>query len=212
MTQRFHPQISLRCADGRRKYLTPDERERFIAAALDWRERSVGLLCLMLAYSGCRISEALAMTALSIDAGEGCVAIRSLKKRGHVVIRTVPLPRKLIEELLALNRQPEASLWPISRSTAWMRVKTVMASVGVVGGPHATPKGLRHGFGIHATRCGIPLNLVQRWLGHARISTTAIYADAVGAEERELAERMWEAEASSGCIDKGDQHSSSEQT
>ncbi|MDT8873452.1 hypothetical protein RAA17_25850 [Komagataeibacter rhaeticus] len=29
----------------------------------------------------------------------------------------------------------------------------------------------------------MPLNMVQKWLGHAQLSTTAIYADAVGAEE-----------------------------
>jgi len=38
----------------------------------------------------------------------------------------------------------------------------------------------------------VPLNMTQKWLGHARLSTTAIYADAVGAEERQLAQRMWE--------------------
>jgi site-specific recombinase XerD len=29
----------------------------------------------------------------------------------------------------------------------------------------------------------IPLSLVQKWFGHAQLTTTAIYADAVGAEE-----------------------------
>jgi integrase/recombinase XerD len=54
-----------------------------------------------------------------------------------------------------------------------------------------TPKGLRHSFGIHAIRSGVPLNLVQRWLGHASMTTTAIYRDALGEEEREIAARMW---------------------
>jgi integrase len=35
------------------------------------------------------------------------------------------------------------------------------------------------------------VNLVQRWLGHAQIGTTAIYAEAVGDEERAIASRMW---------------------
>jgi len=37
---------------------------------------------------------------------------------------------------------------------------------------------------------GVPLNLIQRWMGHSRIETTAIYANAVGDEERALAKRM----------------------
>ena len=56
-------------------------------------------------------------------------------------------------------------------------------------GVHALPKGLRHGFGVAAVSAGIPLNLVQRWLGHAQFSTTAIYADAVGTEEKDVASR-----------------------
>jgi site-specific recombinase XerD len=50
---------------------------------------------------------------------------------------------------------------------------------------------LRHGFGIHAIRSGVPVNLVQRWLGHARLETTMIYLQALGSEEREIARRMW---------------------
>jgi integrase/recombinase XerD len=49
-----------------------------------------------------------------------------------------------------------------------------------ISGPHATPKGLRHGFGIKAISCGVPLNTLQQLFGHAQLSTTSIYADAMG--------------------------------
>ena len=58
-------------------------------------------------------------------------------------------------------------------------------------GPHACPKGLRHGFGVHAVSRGIALNMVQKWPGHAQLTTTAIYANAVGEEEQSIAARMW---------------------
>ncbi len=64
-------------------------------------------------------------------------------------------------------------------------------SLSGVKGPQATPKGLRHGFGVAAIQAGISLNLLQRWLGHAQLTTTAIYANAVGPEERNIAARMW---------------------
>jgi len=38
---------------------------------------------------------------------------------------------------------------------------------------------------------GIPLKLVQKWLGHAQLSTTPIYADALSAEEKNVAARTW---------------------
>ncbi len=55
----------------------------------------------------------------------------------------------------------------------------------------ASPKGLRHGFGVHAVLSGVPLTMIQKWLGHANIATTAIYLDVLGPEERAIAERMW---------------------
>jgi integrase/recombinase XerD len=72
----------------------------------------------------------------------------------------------------------------------WRRVREVMTQAGIRG-PHGSPKGLRHGFGVAAVTAGVPLNLVQKWLGHAQLSTTAIYADAVGAEEHAIVARMW---------------------
>lgn len=80
--------------------------------------------------------------------------------------------------------------WPFRRETAWRLIKQVMIDANVPGSP-ACPRGLRHAFGVGALQSGIPLNLAQRWLGHARISTTAIYADVAGPEELMLAERFW---------------------
>lgn len=37
----------------------------------------------------------------------------------------------------------------------------------------------------------MPLNIVQRWLGQARIETTAIYVGVIGEEERTLARVVW---------------------
>jgi integrase len=33
--------------------------------------------------------------------------------------------------------------------------------------------------------------MLQKWMGHASIKTTAIYANAVGEEEKALAQMMW---------------------
>jgi hypothetical protein len=71
------------------------------------------------------------------------------------------------------------------------RRRAGVQAAGLEGVP-ASPKGLRHGFGVAAVTAGIPLNLVQKWLGrHAQLSTTAVYANAVGAEEKDVARRMW---------------------
>lgn len=194
---------SLYTATGRRKYLNRDERERFLKAACACERATLRTLCLTLAYTGCRISEALALTSASIELQSGLIAIRSLKKRNRgIIIREVPIPPTLIAELAAVHglsagataQNPDRQLWRLSRSRAWHLVKNLMRKARIAEGPHMTPKGLRHGFGLHAIQCGVPLNLVQRWLGHASMTTTAIYLQAMGDEERRIAERMWRVE------------------
>jgi len=49
--------------------------------------------------------------------------------------------------------------------TGWRAVRAVMQAAGLAGVP-PSPKGLRHGSGVAAVTAGIPLNLVQKWLGH----------------------------------------------
>ena len=75
--------------------------------------------------------------------------------------------------------------------TGWRAIHALMQGAGL-SGPHASPKGLRHSFGVTAVSAGIPLNLLQKWLGHAQLTTTAIYANATGAEEKNIASKMWE--------------------
>jgi integrase len=183
---------------GRRKYLTIKEREAFIAATEGLRPEAQ-TFCLTLAYTGARISEVLALTPERIDAEAGIVIIESLKKRRRGVFRAVPVPRRflrhleLIHNLSAARSNPTLRtepIWSWGRTTAWMRVKQTMQIVGVAPS-QSMPKALRHAFGVGATQRNVPLNIVQKWMGHSRITTTAIYAEAVGDEERELAKRMW---------------------
>lgn len=81
-------------------------------------------------------------------------------------------------------------LWPQHRVTAWRIIKDVMMLSQNVGRA-ACPRGLRHAFGVGALHAGAPLNMVQKWLGHARISTTTIYTAACGPEDFEFMRRVW---------------------
>ena len=161
--------------DGSRKYLTVAERARFLRAA-EQAPREARTLCMTLAWSGCRLSEALALTADRVDLAGGVLVFATLKKRQDGIYRAVPVP-----PLLA--RGPGSGAWH-PRGPASARPWS--------GRPAASPKGLRHAFGVAAVSSDIPLNMVQKWLGHAQLSTTAIYADAVGAEEQDIARKMWE--------------------
>jgi integrase len=176
--------------EGRRKYLSAEERARFLKAA-DRCAPTMRALCYVLAYAGCRVSEALALTPCHVDAERLTLTFRTLKRR-RTVFRTVPVPPALIELLRTLAPDSrEGRFWPWHRVTAWRGVRATMQRAGIGGGPRACPKGLRHGFGICAATENIPVGLIQRWMGHASATTTAIYMDAVGVEERRFAQKMW---------------------
>ncbi len=194
--------IELFTPDGSRKYLNPSERIAFIDAANKCPDTRARTLCLVLAYTGCRISEALELTSGSIDMDAKQIIIKTLKKKSAVKYRLIPAPSKVLDALdlvhgirAAKNKKSgfDALLWPISRATAWRRVKAVMDVAGFAfDDVKATPKGLRHGFAVKALMADIPLTTVQTWLGHASLDTTAIYLQVTGAEDRTLARRMWD--------------------
>jgi integrase/recombinase XerD len=198
MREQLHDGLSLFGQSGSRKYLNAAERQRFIEAA-HHAPRKIRLFCLMLAWSGGRISEVLALTPASFDIESGIVSIQTLKRRKRGVVRQVPLPSDVLSgldrefKLGETQYDPDLAndpIWRFSRTTAWRRVKEVMVVAGIIG-TAAMPKGLRHGFGVNAFQSNVPPHLVQRWLGHASLRTTAIYGDVIGPEERAFAARMW---------------------
>jgi integrase/recombinase XerD len=181
---------SLFDSEGRRKYLVESEFKAFIAAAdtLPPRERAY---CQTLAHTGGRLAEILALRKQDIDRKAGAVVIKSLKKRGKTIYRSIPIPPSLIatlELVFDLGRgKGDVLLWDVDQRTANRWVMKAMEAAGV----EHTPRSLRHTFGVTAVIKGVPLTTIKKWLGHADIKTTAIYTDAMGEEERGLAERMW---------------------
>ena len=188
---------SLLDREGNRLYLTPFERRRFLIVAGEYAE-PWRTLAEFLTFSGCRISEALSVRASHIDLESNLVAVETLKQRTSGIWRQVPLDSGFV---LAMNKRfrlrplqhlgaGASLLWPVGRTSAYNHIKSIMADAEIVG-PQATPKGLRHTFGTHAMLQGVPITLVKKWMGHARLQTTEIYLDVIGPEERDLARKMW---------------------
>lgn len=138
---------------GHRLYLTASERAAFLAAAAK-ADREVRTFCEVLHTTGCRISEALALTVRRVDLDARVLVFETLKKRRPGVFRTVPVPAPLLDTLDLVHGLREARkkpgdrlLWEWSRTTAWRDVKGVMRAASIEG-PQATPKGLHHGYGV----------------------------------------------------------------
>ena len=193
------PETDFSLVDARgRKYLTAEERTRFLAAVGRDARTEVQTFALTLAHTGARISEVLALRACDVDLEAQEVRIATLKRRREHW-RAVPVPGHLVRELdvvHALRPSQGAKggapprLWSFTRPTAARHVARLMRSAGIEG-PQACAKGLRHAYGVAAVTAGVPLPTVAAVLGHADLTTTAIYTTAIGAEARELVARMW---------------------
>ena len=176
-------------AAGQRKYLNRSEMRALlrVAATSDTETHS---FVRFIAETGCRISEALAMRLDRVDLDNGIVVIESLKKRRTGIFRTVPISPELCALIGAQGTTTsQTRIWNWSRMTAWRKLRQIFDACGL-DGVHATPRGLRHGFATAAVTSGVPLPIIQRWMGHADIRTTTIYMAVQGPEERAFADQM----------------------
>lgn len=182
-------EYSLFDTQGQRKYLNIDERIRFyqVIEKLDHEQM---LFCQLLYWSGVRISEALHLKTEHIDLSEKAIIIKSLKKRSRVHYRQIPMPDLFLSALKLHFDDLNSGIWNFSRSTASRFVKKAMLAANI-SGSKSCARGLRHSFAVNAITHNIPLTLIQKWMGHASISTTSIYLNVLGAEERNFAKRMW---------------------
>lgn len=92
------PETDVSLVDHRgRKYLTAEERTRFLAAVRAHPKPTVQTLARTLAMTGCRVSEALAMRACDVDLEAMEIRIATLKRRREHW-RAVPVPEDLVHE------------------------------------------------------------------------------------------------------------------
>ena len=84
--------------DGQHKYMTPGEHDAFLRAA-EAAPREVRTFCGTLVYIGCRITEALELTANWIDLKAEVLAFESPKKRKRGVYRPMPVPPAFLDTL-----------------------------------------------------------------------------------------------------------------
>jgi len=197
----------------RRKYLNPDEtarlldlldREAIVAKARGHRLPVRDAMLIRLAImSGLRASELCALVI-----GDLAVApaqpprVRVRHGKGDKA-RDVPLPAKLrkpLREYLAWMRRagydtsaaapllPGRTGRPLTRSAVWKRWTAALDRAGIEHRPlHAS----RHTTGLTVYRATKDLRLVQRLLGHSKVTTTAIYADVLPEDVSAGQDKAW---------------------
>ena len=162
-----------------RHAMTPMELETMRSVCVTLREKAL----VDLFYStGCRVSEvaALLISDVNLDAGSAVVRHGKGDKRRTVYLNAeclVSLRAYLASRtdacsaLFVSERKPAHALTSkaIEDAISKIRDRSGIAS-------HVTPHVFRHTTATTALRSGMPVEQVQRLLGHSNINTTMIYA------------------------------------
>jgi site-specific recombinase XerD len=132
---------------------------------------------------GLRLQEGLHLQTPDIDSGRMALHIRQ-GKRGKD--RYVPLPRHTLALLRAYWVTHRHPVWlfpgyggmvtagkPLDSRGVQKAFRLALTESGI--SKAATVRTLRHSWATHLLEAGINLRLIQLWLGHKSLTTTAIY-------------------------------------
>ncbi len=127
---------------------------------------------------GLRIMEAATLDVGAIDRAR--MVLRIIGKGNKE--RLVPLPRPMLDELVALWKTHRNPKWLFPNNVGTKPVaccvlfRSFAAAVKEAGLPRRpTPHTLRHSYATRLLENGVDTRVVQVLLGHANIATTALY-------------------------------------
>lgn len=166
----YNPMLSIKPVNHQRKKgqaLTVDEQRDFVSLLTGNELQDYYLFCL---YSGCRRSEALGVTAEDIDIKNNKIHIRGTKTGGSD--RYIPYFEQLRK--LGCVKTFSGRLFNFSADHVTKVFKKLC--------PTHKLHDLRHTFATRCLEAGIPLKVVQAWLGHSTIDTTADFYTHVSVE------------------------------
>ena len=165
-------------------HLSVEESRAVINAAADQEERAILLFAL---HTGARSGEQVALQWGDLDWRRREVIIRRNRPAGQDVVgptkgskeRRVPLTRELADTLKRHRHLRNPLVFchdDGARLEAWHLQHLVERCCRKAGVRRVRWHDLRHSFASQAVARGVPLPVVQAWLGHTSIVTTMRYA------------------------------------
>ena len=149
-------------------------------------EQPVYRTCLGTIYScGLRLLEGVQLQVQQIDSERRVLHLRQAKGRKD---RYVPLPERTLKMLRGYWRSHRNPVWlfpnaksgglaiarrPRDESGVQKAFRKALEASGV--NKAASVHTLRHSWATHLLEAGVNLRLIQEWLGHKSLTTTAIY-------------------------------------
>ncbi|MQB00229.1 MAG: tyrosine-type recombinase/integrase [Actinobacteria bacterium] len=160
---------------GRTRFLTREEEAAFLGLFTQWSKQDEVDLFVVLIDTGVRMGEALRLEPRDADFETGFLSVWKTKNGDP---RSVPMTKR-VREVIG-RRTPEIgpvrdvfSVSPHSFRQTWDRAKVMF---GLSDDKQLVPHALRHTCASRLVQRGVPLKVVQEWMGHKTISVTMRYA------------------------------------
>jgi site-specific recombinase XerD len=142
--------------------------------------------------AGLRIQESLALTEHDLDQRRGSILVRSGKGGRRREVGMDEWGFEQVRPWLAARAElPVGPLFCVidgpTRGRPWSAaaVRHEFRRLAAVAGIRRrfAPHQLRHAHALELAREGVPLNIIQRQLGHVNLGTTSIYLQGIDPEE-----------------------------
>ncbi len=157
------------------------------------------LLARFLLRTGGRIDEVLQISPADINLATNTVRMITLKqgkdkrtglpREKYRIIPMHPELRDIYMQYLLENSIRQDShdlLFPMKRQVVDLYLKKIQNETGIRIHAHK----FRHTFAVKAIMDGVPLNVLQQWMGHSSVFTTSIYTQITGMDTSEFMERV----------------------
>lgn len=145
------------------KALTKNELAQFIEDIKYKRYEHFYMFCLL---SGCRRSEAISLTWEDVDFDNKTIHIKGTKTL--LSDRYIPLFKECENLFLKMQEKEKNLKGKVFKHRADYLTKQFKKIC-----PNHKLHDLRHTFATRCLECGINIKIVQKWLGHSRLDTTA---------------------------------------
>jgi len=141
--------------------------------------------------TGGRIDEVLQLKAKDFSFDANTIKLRTLKRRGEAY-RVIPMHPELRSTILEyflnshIDPRSDEKVFKMTRQGVDKYFKKMQSSLGFRIHAHK----FRHTFAVKAIMSGVPLNVLQKWLGHASVFSTNVYTEVTGVDTRGFMEMV----------------------
>jgi integrase len=158
---------------GRIRFITETEERQIITLLQQYGKHDALDAIIVLLDTGMRCGELWNLEGRDVDLRQGVLAIWQTKAD---LPRSVPMTQRVRGIIETRMRQGKGKLFPFDNwwlRPIWQRLKMAM---GLENDDQFVPHVLRHTCASRLVQRGVPIPVVQAWLGHKTISITMRYA------------------------------------